>query len=103
MWASWHRQESIWVIALLHDRELESPDDKFSVHSYYLLRTYLMEAVSTIKTWKCLKLQWHCAWRHHLCFCHYIYKPGVVNVRTMQTSGPLLGAQVINMVATKHK
>ena len=31
MWASWRLQESTWVNALLRDRELECPDDKFSV------------------------------------------------------------------------
>ena len=31
MWASWRLQGSTWVKALLHDEELECPDDKLSV------------------------------------------------------------------------
>ena len=31
MWASWRLQKSTWVNALLCDRELECPDDRFSV------------------------------------------------------------------------
>ena len=31
MWASWRLQDITWVKALLHDEELECPDDKLSV------------------------------------------------------------------------
>ena len=46
MWASWRLQESTWVNALLHDRELECPMTGFQLCSCYLLRTHLIESVS---------------------------------------------------------
>ena len=61
MWASWQLQESAWVIALLRDRELECPDNKFLV-VLLLFTKNLPDRVrfheaTAIKTWKRLKLQ----------------------------------------------
>ena len=61
MWASWRRQESTWVIALLRDGELECPDNRFSVVLLLFIDNlpdgvHFREAMA-INTWKLLKPQ----------------------------------------------
>ena len=61
MWASWRRQESTWVNALLRDGELECPDDRFSVvlllFTENLSDRVLFREAKAINTWKRLRPQ----------------------------------------------
>ena len=97
MWASWRHQESTWVFALLHDRELECLNDKFSFVLVLFLRTYLMEFISVKQgPGKTLSFS-DTVPGDVICAFTTTYKPAVVEVRTVHTGGSLLGAQAINI------
>ena len=94
MRASWCRQESSWVTVPSIDDELESPVKKFLV----VLQSFTenlpdgvhFREATAIKTWKHFKLQWYGI----MYAFATTYKPAVVEVPSMHTSGSLLGAQV---------
>ena len=79
-----------WVVALLRDGELDALTAGFQLCSYYLLKTNLMESFY-VKPWP-LKLG--NVFRLSdtvsggvICAFATTYKPAVVKVRTMHTSG----------------
>ena len=85
MRASWRRQESSWVTTPSIDNELESPMENLPDGVRFCEAT-------AIKTWKRLKLQRYGI--NIICAFATIYKPAVIKVPSMHTSGSLLGAQV---------
>ena len=89
-----------WVIALLCDGELDAPTTGFQLCSYYLLKTNLMESFSVKPRPLILGNVFHLSDTVPggvICAFATIYKPAVVEVRTMHTSGLFLGTQVITI------